>query len=217
MEKIIEPKYESIEINGYCEYKNLNFLSYAKTLYFALKMADGQYELAKYKKGEYSWDKNELEYLNGQGFNDIKLYDYIMVFRDQNNAYVYSYDEKLLKTYPSTVEISTTTITKGRDKIDLYLVDGVYYMYKNQKFEEAPVEECELYVTTYESEYGIVVVNSYDKQKHDEICQQIEDGGEENLDNTLISIYEKNPKIQEKYPTLVKKLSPNKKSNPNSQ
>ena len=216
-ETIIEPKYKSIEINGYREYKNLDFLSYAKTLYFALKIADGQYELAKYKKGKYSWDENELEYLNGQGFNDIKLYDHIMVFRDQNNAYVYSYNEKLLKTYPSTVEISTTTLTRGRDKIDLYLVDGVYYMYKNQKFEEAPVEDCKLYVTTYESEYGTVVVSSYDKQKHDEICQQIEDGGEENLDNTFISIYEKNPKIQEKYPTLVKKLSPNKKSNPNSQ
>ncbi len=205
---IIEPKYESIEINGYSGFENLSALYCADTLYFALKIENGQYELAKYKKGQYSWDKNELQYLNGKCFNDIKLYNHIMVFRDQNNAYVYSYDENLLKTFPLTVEISTTTITKGKEEIILYLVDGVYYMYKDQKFEEAPIEDCELYVTTYESEHGTVVVNSYDKQKHDEICKQIEDGGDENFDNTLIS-------IQEKYPKLVKKLSPNK-NNPNS-
>ena len=210
-ETIIEPKYESIEINGYHTYKNLDVLDYAKTLYFALKKTDGNYDLAKYKKGEYSWNENELEFLNGQGFNDVRLYDSIMVFRDDNNAYVYSYDEKLLKTYPANVDITTTTVKSGKEEIDLYIVDGIYYLYRNGNFEIAPIEDCELYVTAYESDYGTVVVNSYNKQKHDEICKQIEDGGEENLDNTLISIYEKNPTIQEKYPTLIKRLKTNEK------
>lgn len=210
-ETIIEPKYESIEINGYCEYRNLGVLGYSKTLYFALKKSDGNYDLAKYKKGKYSSDENKLEFLNGQGFNDIKLYDSIMVFRDNNNAYVYSYEEKLLKTYPATVDITTTAVKSGKEEIDLYIVDGIYYLYRNGNFEIAPIEDCKLYVTAYESDYGTVVINSYNKQTHDEICKQIEEGGEENLDNTLISIYGKNPKIQENYPTLIKRLKPSEK------
>ena len=129
-----------------------------------------------------------------------------MLFKDDAKTYIYSYEEDLIKTYPRDTEIVATIFKIGKKKINLYLVNGVYYLYKNNKLEIAPIEECELYITTYESDYGIVAVNSYDKSKHDEVCGKIESDGDENFDKVLLGIYNQNSKIQEKYPTLVKKI-----------
>lgn len=198
---IIEPKYKSIEMNGIYKYSP-DILGCT----FLLKKSDGKHELVKYKTRNYNWNVREFEYSDVESFNDIELFDYIVVFKNQNNTYIYNYDGKLLKTIPANVQVSRTVVNKGGYKIGLYLIDGRYYFLNNQKFEEVPIEDYYLYATAYESEYGTVVVNSYDKQEHDEICQQIENDGEEILDKKLISYYESNPKIQEKYPALVKKI-----------
>lgn len=200
---IIEPAYKDINLHGDSDFETLK---YSNVMYFALQKDNSKYELAKLTKGKYSWDESKIEFLNGGSYNSIELYNDIMVFRDDNNAHVFNYKEVPLKTFPANVEIVPTTVKRGKDKISLYCVNGLYFFYRNDKFEEAFMEECDLYVTTYESDYGTVVVNSYDKSKHDEVCRQIEEGGEENFDKTLCAIYEKNPSIKEKYPTLVKKI-----------
>ena len=109
-----------------------------------------------------------------------------MVFRNNNNVYVCNYDETLLKTFPATVNITPTTVKSGKKEIALYSVDDTYYLYENGKFEIAPIEERELYITTYESPYGTVVVNSYNEQEHDEACQTIEKCEDKEFNQTPI-------------------------------
>ena len=62
-----------------------------------------------------------------------------------------------------------------------------------------------MYVTAYESEYGVVVVNSFDENNHNRKCEQIENDGDIIFDKKLITYYDEHPEIYEKYPTLVKK------------
>ena len=91
-----------------------------------------------------------------------------------------------------------------------YIIDDVYYFYKNGRFEMAPVEECDLYQTIYESKNGDVVVSSFNKKEHDYVCEKIELGGEINIDKTIENIYKENSKLKENYPVLVKRLEPKK-------
>ncbi len=86
------------------------------------------------------------------------------------------------------------------------LFNGKYYFYKQNKFEEAFIEEYDIYVTAYKGECGTVVINSPKKCEHDKLCLKIENDGEEVFNDVLLKMYEKNPKIKEKYPHLVKKI-----------
>lgn len=195
---IIPLEYDEIE---------LNFQGHEKA-YFLLEKAEKVIELVKKRHSDYI--DSEVEVVSNHTFDEIKFFNDIMVLKDKTNCLIYNYDEeRLLKVLPVDTEIEQICY----DKKILYRIDGIFYFYGDGRFEEAYMENCDLYVTIYESDYGLVVVNSYDKAKHEEKCKLIEDGGKENFDQTLISIYEKNPKIQEKYPTLVKRLFPSKSSN----
>ena len=205
-EKIIILNYESFEINGYSylDIKNQDDLEkmqwhtlYGDILYMALKISEGTYDIAKFD----IFGKAPLKFWKQVRFNYVKFFSSIAVLKDQNNTFVYNYSGKLLKTFPVDAQISATTMGDN-----CYLVDDEYYIYISEKFQKAYFEDVDLYATAYESEFGTVVVNSRDKEEHDRVCAEIEEFDDQTFDDTLISLYKQNPSVQEKYPTLVKKL-----------
>ena len=216
---IVEPIYESIEINGYSyeqfksahnPFEDNNNIS---CLYLTLKNPSETYGIVKCRRSHFdTLRETELEILSGTGFKDIKLLEDIVVLKEFNKTYVYDYSNKLLKTFPEDVQISADT-SMGHN---FYLVDGEHYRYVNEEFQKAYFEDVELYATAYESEYGTVVVNSRDKAEHDRICAEIEKLDDQTFDDTLISLYGQNQislydqgsSVQEEHPTLTRK--PNK-------
>lgn len=143
-------------------------------------------------------------------YNEIQLLPDIIVFKDNRCTYIYNYERELLSVMSGDRKISTLDVGGKFDEKILYCVDEVYYFFKDNKFEIAPYEECNLYVTTYESKNGDVVVSSFNKKEHDEVCREIEKGGEENIDKTISNIYDNNWNLKKNYPVLVKRLEPKK-------
>jgi len=192
------------------EYYNIKSHYYKESLfnnlvYFSLENENHGFELAKCIPS-YGSNSN-IEFVNNHIFEEIKFFDDIMVLKDKTCSLIYDYKENLLKTLPPDSEISMLVKnTNGFDKKVLYCIDGVYYFYKNEKFEKAFMEEFDLYVTAFESDYGIVVVNDKDKEMHDKVCNQIENIEPDKFDKILLSLYENNQNIQKDYPKLVKKI-----------
>jgi len=169
---------------------------------------DNEYYSFAYKE---HWDtfESDVEYEKLKKYRSIEFLPDIIILKDRRNSYIYDYSRNLLKTLSSKVEISVVE-KNGYNKKRLYLVDSDYYVYQDNKFEKGLMEENDLYITTYESDYGTVVVNSYDKQKHDKICEQIESDGEEIFNDKIITYYESDESLQEKYPLLIRKKIPPK-------
>ncbi len=205
---IIKPIYESIEINGY-RYPNIKDQnvfenSDDKILYMALQKPDGTYDVARFNVDKFRFCdiEDDIEQLKiWTDFNYVKLFRHIVVLKNKDNTFIYDYSGELLKTFPITTQIRATTMGDN-----CYLVDDNYYFYINKSFQKAYFEDADLYATAYESEYGTVVVNSFNQEEHDRVCDEIEKLDDQAFDDTLISLYEQNPSVKEKYPTLVKKL-----------
>ena len=188
---LIEPKYESINIKGDFR-KNI-----IEPVYLVLKKPEYGYDLAK------CYGNNQIEYLNTCDCNDILLYESIMVLKNDSSIFIYDYNNQLLGTFPLGVHINEIVI---KNKY-VYKIDDVYYVLRNGMFVRVPIETIELYMSAYESEFGTVVVNSYSLDEHDEKCKSIEECSDEYFDDILIKNYQKNVDIQNRYPTLVKKMN----------
>ena len=186
---LIEPVYKSIDVNYNLDSVNPN------PMIFALKKENGEYDLAKLDR-----KLNKLDYLYCEGFNDIKLYKFIIILRNLTNTYIYSYNGSLLTTLPLEVQIDEILVD-GINKY-LYKINDIYYVYTDGIFEKVPSEIVTLYMSAYECEYGTVVVNSYDENTYNDECKAIESSS---INETLHNFYENNQSLQEKYPKLIKK------------
>ena len=195
-------KYESIKI-GVAS----NFDKSSECVYF-------------YFENNYGYGKrsNLVRYLHGSSlkvekvfstdsFFNIDFFKDIMVIYGKLNVKVYDYNLNFLNVFSFDTKISE--FEKGDDGYNRYSIaengNEKIYFYNNGKLEEIYIQNCKLYITTYECKYGTIVVNNYDKEKHDKICRSIENIGDMNIEKRLINMYEKNSKIKEKYPTLIRK------------
>lgn len=195
---IIKPIYRSINSRGISRYGS-------EVIYFALERNDGKFDFGRLKKGRYCWDDATMEISNGEPFEDIKLLDGIIALKDKDSCSVFDYANNLLKVLPKDTEIKEVP-EEENDSARLYLVNGEYYFYSDKKFEPALMENCNKYVTTYEYDYGTLVVNSYDRDAHDNYCRKLEEKTDEEIEETMFRRQGNKDKESGKYPTLVKKI-----------
>lgn len=194
MQIVIEPNYKSLDINALCA-NDYDRLDYNNQLYFSLQGDDNQYQLAIYEARKSGLAIKDKKYQKIQFFNDI------MFLKDERHVYAYDYNNKLLRMFTKNVHISVSKSKTGT----LYMINGTGYSYNNGQFQVVPVENCMFYSTGYVCQYGTIVVNSYNKATYDEMCESIDNMSEEDINNRLLLMYNKNPQVQKKYPELVKK------------
>lgn len=203
--KIIIPvEYDEISIGG--QYGKYGSLKDSKVLYFALKKGK-KHELAKLHNWQYV-DTN-VEFVSNHTFDTIDFFHDVMVFKDQVYSYIYDYNEKLLKSLPASTSI-TAYGRPYKDDYDkecgyrkyFYCIDGVYYYYKDGKFEEVYTENNDLYLTTYETEKDSFEIRSYNKDEHDSFCSTIDSQEDAEAEKSLIEMSEKGISRID-YPTLV--------------
>ncbi len=203
--KIIIPvEYDEISIGG--QYGKYGRFKDSKVLYFALKKGK-KHELAKLHNWQYV-DTN-VEFVSNHTFDTIDFFHDVMVFKDQVYSYIYDYNEKLLKSLPASTSI-TAYGRPYKDDYDkecgyrkyFYCIDGVYYYYKDGKFEEVYTENNDLYLTTYETEKDSFEIRSYNKDEHDSFCSTIDSQEDAEAEKSLIEMSEKGISRID-YPTLV--------------
>lgn len=203
--KIIIPvEYDEISIGG--QYGKYSSLKDSEVLYFALKKGK-KHELAKLHNWQYV--DTDVEFVSNHTFDTIDFYRDVMVFKDQVHSYIYDYNEKLLKSLPA----STSITAYGRPYEDdydkergyrkyFYCIDGLYYYYKDGKFEEVYTENNDLYSTTYETDSDSFEIRSYNKDEHDSFCSTIDSQEDAEAEKSLIEMSEKGISRRD-YPTLV--------------
>ena len=203
--KIIIPvEYDEISIGG--QYGKYGSLKDSKVLYFALKKGK-KHELAKLHNWQYV--VTDVEFVSNHTFDTIDFFHDVMVFKDQVYSYIYDYNEKLLKSLPASTSI-TAYGRPYKDDYDkecgyrkyFYCIDGVYYYYKDGKFEEVYTENNDLYLTTYETEKDSFEIRSYNKDEHYSFCSTIDSQEDAEAEKSLIEMSEKGISRID-YPTLV--------------
>lgn len=197
--KILIPvDYDEIKMGGECpEYKSLKD---AKKIYFALRK-NGGYELAKIDN--YQYVECEPEFVSNHTFDSIDFYRNIMVLKDSQFTYIYSYGEKLLKTLPRNSEIrEIEKQTSNCSKKYVYYVNGKYYYYKDGKFNEEYNEEKDTFVTTYETDTDVYEVRTTSQKEHDLFCQMIDEMTESAAEETLEQYSKDKQKVKTKYPNI---------------
>lgn len=203
--KIIIPvEYDEISVGG--QYEKYSSLKDSEVLYFSLKKGK-KHELAKLRNWQYV--DTDVEFVSNHTFDTIDFFRDVMVFKDQVHSYIYDYNEKLLKSLP----VSTSITAYGRPYEDdydkergykkyFYCIDGVYYYYKDGKFEEVYTEINDLYSTTYETDSDSFEIRSYNKDEHDSFCSTIDFQEDAEAEKSLIEMSEKGISKRD-YPTLV--------------
>lgn len=201
--KIIIPiEYDEIKIGGL--YGKYGSLRDAKVLYFALRKGK-KYELAKMKN--YQYVETKVEFVNNHIFDSVDFFRDIMVFKDQTYTYIYDYNETLLKLLPASSSITAyarpcNDYEMKHGYIDyFYCIDGVYYYYKERKFEEVYTEDNELYLTTYETDANSFEIKTYNKDEHDLFCSIIDSQDDGDAEKILIEMSEKGVS-RSNYPTI---------------
>lgn len=197
--KVIIPiEYDEVKLGG--AYSNYQSLKDAKKIYFALKRND-RYELAKIDNYEYV--DCDIEFVSNHYFNSIDFYREIMVFKDDTYTYVYSYDEKLLRTFPSSTNvIEVEKPINSYEKRYLYNIDGKCYYFKDGKFSEQYNEEKDVYVTRYESDTDLYEIRTLNQQEHDAFCSMIDEKPDEEAEKILQDYSQNKQKVKTKYPTI---------------
>lgn len=202
---LFEPIYESISFNGAYDEDFENVFN-SKILYFSLKKNDNDFDFVRFHNKVYGPINERIEHLNSQNMTNVLLFNKIIVCSDSVGTSIYDYDGNPLKMFFASATIKEHYINIADRKEYIYEIDGIFYICKDTKLEKVPSEMVEEFITAYESDFGTIVINSLDQQIHDETCKIIEEYGSENIDKTLISYYQNNRDIQNKYPTLVKKI-----------
>lgn len=212
-EIIIPTEYEDVAFGGQYDLED------DKTIYFALKKGEKEYNLAKRINYHYFGSNVDcpVKLVSNHTFEKIEFFKDIMVLKDSNYVYVYNYEEALLKTFPPNTVIIPVTKPSGKhdeihkDKDYLYYIDGTYYYYKKGKFEEAFVEENDFYVTTYETDTDFFEIKTLNKQGYDAFCDDI-DMQEDDSKQRLAEMSMNDQVLKKKYPTLVLRKSIKRKN-----
>ena len=203
--KIIIPvEYDEISVGG--QYGKYSSLKDSEVLYFSLKNGK-KHELAKLHNWQYV--DTDVEFVSNHTFDTIDFFRDVMVCKDQVHSYIYDYNEKLLKSLPASTSI-TAYERPYEDDYDekrgyrkyFYCIDGVYYYYKDGKFEEVYTENNDLYSTIYETDTESFEVRSYNKDEHDSFCSTIDSQKDAEAEKSLIEMSEKGISRKD-YPTLV--------------
>lgn len=203
--KIIIPvEYDEISVGG--QYGKYSSLKDSEVLYFSLKNGK-KHELAKLHNWQYV--DTDVEFVSNHTFDTIDFFRDVMVFKDQVHSYIYDYNEKLLKSLPASTSI-TAYERPYEDDYDekrgyrkyFYCIDGVYYYYKDGKFEKVYTENNDLYSTIYETDTESFEVRSYNKDEHDSFCSTIDSQKDAEAEKSLIEMSEKGISRKD-YPTLV--------------
>lgn len=195
---IIPNRYDEIKLGGECQ--NSKGLKDSKVLYFALKSGNS-YELAKIDNYEYC--DCDVQFVNNHRFSSIDFYNQIMVLRDENYTYIYSYDEKLLKTLPSNATISEIDVSMSSyDKKYFYELDGKIYYYRDGKLSEQYSEVKDMFVTRYESDTDVYEVKSLNRDEYNSFCQMIDEMSDEDAESTLQDFASNKQKVKSKYPRV---------------
>lgn len=189
---IFEPLYDSIDI--YTGPRSR--FSIFGDVYFVIK--NDKYKLLHCSNHSHV---NDLVPFNNNFYEDIIMLPDIIVFKSDNLVEVYDYNKNLIGRFNKNTIIEP--IIKNNNRF--YLVNNEYYFYKDGIFDKVHMTDTKTYSTMYECKYGTIVVNNYDKLTHDKICENIESLNEEEIDNVMLSYYDKSPTLQKKYPTLKKK------------
>lgn len=200
---IIPIKYNTIDLKLY------NNKQGDKTVYFALGKKGSTFELAKKRHWEYS--DSDVEFMDGQKFKEIKFFEDIMILRTKINLLIYDYEEKFLKKFLSSSQVSMIyrDPDSSYNKKPIYVIDGKFYYYKEGKFEEVFVEENDLYITTYETENDSFEIKTFDKAEHDSFCGIIDLQEDSVAEQSLIDIFENNRnEVRQQHRTLVLKRTP---------
>ena len=126
-----------------------------------------------------------------------------MVLKDDVYLDIYNYKGKKLKTFFSNTEV--LPILKNEingDKEYYYLIDGVYYFYKMETFEELWLEENDFLLTTYETKELVYEIKTKDRNEHDLFCNLLDTKEEIEALNSLKQMVEDERILRKKFPTL---------------
>ena len=179
-ELIIPLEYKSINIHGDSEENNIEF---SKHIYFSLQKENNLFDFVTLSNGELSYMTNEFR-------NIIFFPDFIM-FKDDEMIYLYNYQMNLLKSLQANVKISVFKNKNMNVSSYLYCIDKDGYIFKTNKLVKVHTYEKEMFVSAYESEYGYVIVNSYDKNKFNQVCSVLDGISEEEFDKTIKQLNDK--------------------------
>ncbi len=126
----------------------------------------------------------------------------IIILKDYYNTYVYDRSFDLLEKLPLDIKVTMIVNSEG----NYYKINEKYYVFGENGLEEVLIKPVDLYVTAYESEYGTVVINSFNKDIHESECKEIEMCSDEEFNDRLINYYKQNKFVQDKYPTLKRMI-----------
>ena len=152
-----------------------------------------------------------MKFLGSQMYEEINLFEDIITLRTKEDLLLYDYDEKLLKKFPASSQISVIYRRPDSvlDKKPIYIIDGTYYYYKDGNFKEVLVEENEYYVTTYETETDTFEIKTLNKVEHDSFCKIIDSQEEVVAEQLLKDIFENNGnEIRQQYSSLALNRKP---------
>ncbi len=208
-EIIIPLEYSDIELGGY--YDQYHDLSDAKMIYFALKKEDGTYSLAKRQNYNYRSSNKDcaVKFVENHTYNDIRFFRDIMVLTDDNGTIIYDYEENTLKKYHEATEVIAFPKLDEyeHEKEMYYCIDGVYYFYKDGKFEEIHTEEMDCFITTYETDTESYEAKTFNKREHDKFCDEIDGYDDEKAQETLKNYASNIYQLRNKYSSLSLKLT----------
>lgn len=181
------------------DYQDINIHKAFDIIYFALKKANGDYFLLERK----NYNNSSTRFFVNKSLIKIDLYQDVMVLKDDVYLDIYNYKGKKLKTFFSNTEV--LPILKNEingDKEYYYLIDGVYYFYKMETFEELWLEENDFLVTTYETKELVYEIKTKDRNEHDLFCNLLDTKEEIEALNSLKQMVEDERILRKKFPTL---------------
>lgn len=194
---LLENTYINIEI-AECKYG----------YYIKAKKENGKSDLYKYEKyatirvGQKNILKSKLK-----SQNNITFFKSIIVVEQDLYVDVFDYELSLLKSFPKDTQIEYIE-PKKYTEIDTYIINGsYYYKQEGENFTKAHTYEQTLYMASFETEFGTIVVNSYSKDEFDKKCSTIEKLSYDEVNNILKKFFENNTEVEEIYPELIRKLN----------
>lgn len=197
-DKCLTQKYDDIKVANYSAY------DYCGPAYAALKRKN-LWLIAELKNNGYN--NISLEKLNGKLYTEVLFFHDILALRDTEKLAIYNGKLELLATYPQETiiyEVKTSPAYYANTNKYMYVIDDWYYQYKDNKLEEIFLEDAFLNVAAYNSDFGYVVVNDFNKDKYYEKCAKISNFTQSGMDKLLESYLLKRKDLQEKYPHLVR-------------
>lgn len=118
-----------------------------------------------------------------KSYSSIELNHDVVILKDEKNTYLQSYYGELLMIFPRNTKVEFVSGSLGQR---LYLINGNIYKYsfdedsssKRQSFTLANSQDIGLCVRVYKHFDEMIVVNSYNNEKLERFCSEVEKGAE---------------------------------------